>query len=99
MSNAYIKKMLKKTVDWIDDIVFILTGLLFLIIPLALTLGGMLGIFFITMGWLFEQKIIWAQIWFILLFIIFTLMGFKWDRVIIENYPDAIEREKAIKNK
>ena len=86
--------MLKEFIKWLEDIILLLTNLLFSIIPVALILGGGFVILGVLMGWFFEKHIITYHLWYISFAFIAILMGFKWDDAIIEYYPIVTERKK-----
>ena len=90
---------MKKIYKTIDEYVFILTNILFSLIPLVLILGG--GIFSISFifKWYFDGKIVFNDIWYILLGLLFCWMGSKWDDVIIEHYDTSIERKRNKKER
>ena len=83
-----------KIIKWFDDLFFILTNILFSLIPILMILGGGLAILSILMNWFFNKEIILSEFWYIILALLIVAMGFKWDDVAIEHYPTAIERKK-----
>jgi hypothetical protein len=88
---------MKKLFVWIDNLIFALTNLLFSIIPVGMILIGGGLITLTPLALYFDQNIKLSGIWYVpLVGILIVLMGFKWNDVVIENYPTSIERKNNL---
>lgn len=92
---------MKQFIRYIDSVVFILTGLLFSLIPVVLIVCG--SFFSIGIGFVFIARLFitipgpmtLSELWYVPLGILACWMGFKWDDVIIEHYPTSIKRKEV----
>ena len=86
---------MKKLYTYLDNLVLLLTNLLFSVVPVVMILAGGFTLIAVMLRWYFNQQIVLSNIWLIVIGLLISWMGFKWDDVVIENYPTALERKKA----
>ena len=72
---------MKKVINKINKLIFLLTKVLFSLIPITMILGGGIAIMGILLSWYYARHIILSEIWYILLSLLMIAIGFKWDDV------------------
>lgn len=90
VSNEIMKSLFK----WLDDLVFILTNILFSFIPVCMMLVGSFIPLFVLLLWFFNQEINLLDVKYVVVGLLMVWIGFKWDDAIIEAYPIAIARKQ-----
>lgn len=90
--------MISKILKIYNGIVFDLTKLLFSIIPVFLMIFGSFIPLFVLFSWIANwisnESINLGYIWYVILGLIITTMGFQWNDAIIDSYGDSIATKR-----
>jgi len=73
---------MNKIIQKIDHFVFLLTDILFSLIPVALILGGGFTPIAIILTWYFDRNVNLNDLWYIFGGLLVVWMGFKWFDVV-----------------